>query len=57
MQGETPAILLKTSIIELCALIKKDAVGLVDAIAPTDFFVNSVLGMSDGQVSKNFNKI
>lgn len=50
MQGEAPAILLKNSIIELCAMIKKDAIGLIDAIAPSDFFVNSVLGMSDGQV-------
>lgn len=30
--------------------LKDDAVALVDAIAPTDFIIDSPLGMSDGNV-------
>ncbi|KAL3268862.1 hypothetical protein HHI36_007951 [Cryptolaemus montrouzieri] len=42
--------LIQDSIIKLCADLKDDAIALVDAIAPPDFALNSVLGSSDGQV-------
>jgi len=40
------------AILELCEGLKMDAVPLVDAIAPTDFVLNSVLGCADGEVYK-----
>lgn len=48
--GEAPALLIQDSITELCASLKDEAVSLVDAIAPPDSIINSVLGASDGQV-------
>lgn len=48
--GEAPALLIQDSITELCASLKDEAVSLVDAIAPPDSILNSVLGASDGQV-------
>ena len=44
------SVVLHAAIEELCAQIKPDAVALVDAIAPPDFILNSVLGRSDGLV-------
>ena len=38
-------------ILELLPQLKNEAISLVDAIAPTDFILNSPLGMSDGNVS------
>lgn len=43
-------VVLHGAVEELCAQIKPDAVALVDAIAPPDFILNSVLGRSDGLV-------
>lgn len=43
----------KSGIIELIPKIKDDAVGLIDAIAPPDFIMNTPLGMSDGEIYKN----
>lgn len=37
----------------LCCRLKNEAVSLVDAIAPSDFALNSVLGASDGKVSRD----
>lgn len=48
---------LKAGIIELLPILKDDAVSLVDAIAPSDFILNSPLGMSDGQVYKHLQSI
>ncbi|XP_045475486.1 peroxisomal acyl-coenzyme A oxidase 3-like [Harmonia axyridis] len=48
--GSAPAKLIQDAILELCAVLKDDAVALIDAIAPPDFAMNSVLGASDGQV-------
>lgn len=47
--GPDPANFVKQGILDLCDKIKPDAIALVDAIAPNDFFI-SVLGKSDGQV-------
>ncbi|BET01788.1 acyl-Coenzyme A oxidase [Nesidiocoris tenuis] len=41
---------LRSAIVETCNSLKNEAVSLVDAIAPTDFCLNSPLGSSDGQV-------
>ncbi|KAM7352384.1 acyl-CoA oxidase 3 isoform 2-T2 [Cochliomyia hominivorax] len=43
-------VLYQEAILELLPQIKNEAVPLVDAIAPTDFILNSPLGMSDGNV-------
>lgn len=42
--------LYQQSILELLPILKNEAITLVDAIAPTDFILNSPLGMSDGNV-------
>lgn len=51
--GPKPAFLIKQGILELCNKLKPEAVGLVDVIAPDDFYLQSPLGMSDGQVTLN----
>lgn len=43
----------KSGIIEMIPKIKDDAIGLIDAIAPPDFIMNTPLGMSDGEIYKN----
>lgn len=54
--GPLPSIIVKGSIIELCASLKNEAVTLADAIAPPDFILNSVLGASNGKVNIYTNK-
>lgn len=44
---------LHASIEQMCTRLKPEAVALVDAIAPSDFALNSALGHSDGQVYKH----
>lgn len=51
--GPEPPRLIKEAILQLCGALKDDAVALVDAIAPTDFILNSPIGKSDGQIYKN----
>ena len=51
--GPAPCSLIREGILELCTTLKDDSVALVDAIAPPDFVLNSVLGMSNGEVYKN----
>lgn len=51
--GELPAKLYKEAILYLLPLIKREAITLVDAIAPPDFIINSPLGMSDGEIYKH----
>lgn len=46
--------LLQEGILKLCAELKDDSISLIDTIAPADCLVNSILGMSDGNVYKNF---
>ena len=48
--GPLPSKKIREGVINLCEELKPEAVALVDAIAPTDFVLNSVLGASDGQV-------
>eukprot|EP00105_Crassostrea_gigas_P046129 XP_019930277.1 PREDICTED: peroxisomal acyl-coenzyme A oxidase 3-like [Crassostrea gigas] len=51
--GNEPPKLIQEAILHLCYELKDDAVALVDAIAPTDFILNSPIGKSDGQIYKN----
>ncbi|KAK9511234.1 hypothetical protein O3M35_005831 [Rhynocoris fuscipes] len=44
---------IQAGIVNLCKILKNDAVALVDAISPPDFIINSPLGLSDGNVYKN----
>ncbi|XP_051917441.1 peroxisomal acyl-coenzyme A oxidase 3 [Hippocampus zosterae] len=53
LSGKEPAHLIQTAILSLCAQLKDDAVGLVDAMAPPDFILNSPIGNADGQLYKN----
>jgi acyl-CoA oxidase len=50
---DKPVSLIKDTIIELCKEMKNDAIGLVDAMAPPDYVINSALGESNGLVYKN----
>lgn len=48
--------ILQDSILKLCNDLKDDAVALIDALAPPDWVINSVLGFSDGMVYKHLEK-
>lgn len=52
--AQTPLLaeLTKEAILNMCHVLKPDIVTIIDALAPPDFVVNSVLGKSDGKVSK-----
>ncbi|XP_054267166.1 peroxisomal acyl-coenzyme A oxidase 3-like [Macrosteles quadrilineatus] len=45
--------LIQDTVLSLCDQLKNEAVSLVDAIAPPDFILNSVLGNSDGELYKH----
>ncbi|KAK6637956.1 hypothetical protein RUM44_008379 [Polyplax serrata] len=51
--GPNPVQFVRDGIIKLCSDLKPEAVSLMDALAPPDFIVNSVLGHSDGNVYKH----
>lgn len=51
--GPMPLKLIRKKILDLCDDLKPEAVALVDAIAPPDFALNSVLGNSDGDIYKH----
>lgn len=51
--GPSTSVSLHAAVEQLCERIKHDAVPLVDAIAPSDFALNSALGHSDGQVYRH----
>lgn len=55
--GSQPAQLIKQGILENLQVLKNDSVALVDAIAPSDFVLNSPLGMSDGEVYKHLQNV
>lgn len=48
--------IVQDTILQLCVELKNEAISLVDAIAPPDFILNSVLGNSDGQVYQHLEK-
>lgn len=52
-EGPKPTEYIRAAILKLCSEIKNDAVSLADAMAPSDFILNSALGKSDGQIYKN----
>ncbi|CAG9114975.1 unnamed protein product [Plutella xylostella] len=54
--GDSLARLLRAAILEMCAQLKPEVVSVVDALAPTDFVLNSVLGKSDGNLYQNLQK-
>lgn len=45
--------LIRDTILDLCVEIKDDSIGLIDAIAPPDYVLNSSLGYSTGNVYQN----
>lgn len=49
--GPEMTTLVKDGILHCCKLLKPDVVAVVDAMAPPDFALNSVLGKADGNVS------
>lgn len=49
-RGGQVASLMESAILELCRRLKASAVAAVDALAPPDFVVNSVLGCADGKL-------
>ena len=51
--GPETAAAVRSSVEILCTRVKPEAVALVDALAPTDFALDSALGHSDGQVYKH----
>ncbi|KAH9525616.1 acyl-Coenzyme A oxidase [Bulinus truncatus] len=53
VSGGDPPRIIREAILQLCLLLKPDAVSLVDAIAPPDFILSSPIGCSDGQIYKN----
>lgn len=48
------ATVVRTELVNACGRIKDSAVAIVDALAPPDFALNSVIGKSDGLVSAAF---
>ncbi|KAK5644685.1 hypothetical protein RI129_005985 [Pyrocoelia pectoralis] len=49
--------LVRDAILSLCSIFKCDAVAVVDALSFPDFVMNSVLGKSNGKVSRCFEMI
>ncbi|XP_068150994.1 peroxisomal acyl-coenzyme A oxidase 3 isoform X1 [Drosophila tropicalis] len=48
--------LYQQGILDLLPVLKDEAIAIVDAIAPTDFILNSPLGMSDGNVYQHLQR-
>ncbi|XP_026330000.1 peroxisomal acyl-coenzyme A oxidase 3 [Hyposmocoma kahamanoa] len=55
-KGEALARLVREAVLELCGDLKGEVVSVADALAPTDFVLNSVLGKSDGKLYQNLQK-
>ncbi|CAD6241119.1 GSCOCG00009152001-RA-CDS [Cotesia congregata] len=49
--------LIRESILNLCSELKPEAVAIADALAPPDFVLNSILGMSDGRVYERLEEV
>lgn len=43
---------LNSAVLQLCSELRHEAVALVEALAPPDFILNSVIARSDGKVWK-----
>jgi acyl-CoA oxidase len=56
LQSQSPSILIRDTILDLCKEMKNDAVALIDAIAPPDYVLDSALGESTGLVYQNIYK-
>lgn len=54
--GSKIDIFLREGMIAVSKDLVKDAVSLVDVLAPSDFILNSPLGMSDGEIYKHLEK-
>ncbi|XP_037959944.1 peroxisomal acyl-coenzyme A oxidase 3-like isoform X2 [Teleopsis dalmanni] len=54
--NRTNSKLYKEAILEMLPVLKNEAISLIDAIAPTDFVLNSPLGMSDGNVYQHLQR-
>lgn len=46
------ADIVRSELLRLCDELKDSSVGVVDALAPPDFALNSIIGKSDGLVSQ-----
>ncbi|XP_050318697.1 peroxisomal acyl-coenzyme A oxidase 3 isoform X1 [Bactrocera neohumeralis] len=55
-QDRAHAELYHEGILALLPLLKDEAISLIDAIAPTDFILNSPLGMSDGNIYQHLQR-
>ncbi|KAK0178954.1 hypothetical protein PV327_007790 [Microctonus hyperodae] len=55
--GPKMAETVRESILNLCGQLKPEAVAIADALAPPDFILNSVLGMSDGKVYERLEEV
>ncbi|PSN39168.1 Peroxisomal acyl-coenzyme A oxidase 3 [Blattella germanica] len=55
--GPSMAELVKEGILKLCDQLKPEAVAVVDALAPPDFVLNSVIGKSDGKLYDNLQSL
>jgi acyl-CoA oxidase len=51
--NERAVLLVRETLLELCAEIKDESMGLVDAMAGPDFALNSPIGASTGDAYKN----
>lgn len=49
--GDSFADIIRSELLNFCAQLKDSSVAIVDALAPPDFVLNSVIGKSDGLVS------
>ena len=49
---DKPIVFIRETILDLCEQLKNEAISLIDAIAPPDFVLNSVLGDSTGDAYK-----
>ncbi|CAL1271313.1 unnamed protein product [Larinioides sclopetarius] len=57
ISGNIPNDAIKENVINLCSVLKDQAVSLVDVFAPPDFILNSALGKSDGKLYKNLEDV
>lgn len=51
--NESVVLLIRECLLELCGELRHDAMGLVDAMAPPDYVLNSPIGLSTGDAYKN----